>query len=139
MFEILSDKLTDSHYIHSLVESQAKYDDSDENPDYYGDAGEKKPAVKKPAEKKSLPVAKTPAPAKAPASNVTSSHVQASVNSTVNSSLKLEVGGKKKHHKGGRKKGKKDEMQEGGHTRCAKEGENCECNGMVTYIVDDDS
>ena len=27
-------------------------------------------------------------------------------------------------------------MIEGGHTRCAKEGETCQCQGLVTYLVD---
>lgn len=50
MYNTLSDKLTDSTYIHSLVETQAKYDESDENPNYYGD--------EKPAEKKAAPEVK---------------------------------------------------------------------------------
>jgi hypothetical protein len=33
----------DRSYIHSLVEHQAKYEESDENPDYYGLGNTKKP------------------------------------------------------------------------------------------------
>lgn len=61
MFDILNDKLTDSSYIHSLVETQAKYDQSDENPDYYGLGEPKKP----------LPIVQAPKP------NATASVVQA--------------------------------------------------------------
>lgn len=63
--------MTDSAYIHSLVETKAKYDESDENPDFYGDAS----SETKPIEKKSLPVAKALAPIQVPATNVTNSHV----------------------------------------------------------------
>ena len=65
--------MTDSAYIHSLVETshKAQYDESDENPDFYGDAS----SETKPVEKKALPVAKVPAPVQVPATNVTNSHV----------------------------------------------------------------
>jgi hypothetical protein len=36
VLDILTDKLTDSSYIHSLVEQKARYDETDDNPDFYG-------------------------------------------------------------------------------------------------------
>lgn len=50
---------------------KAQYDESDENPDFYGDAS----SETKPIEKKALPVVKVPAPVQVPATNVTNSHV----------------------------------------------------------------
>jgi len=70
---------------------------------------------------------------------VTASHVQASAKTTVNATTEVdsesEAEKKHKHKKGSRVKNGK--MVDGGHTRCAKEGENCACEGMVTYVVDD--
>jgi hypothetical protein len=42
------------------------------------------------------------------------------------------------HHKNKKSRVKGGRMVGPGHTRCAKEGEMCQCEGQVTYIVDHD-
>lgn len=90
MFDILSDKLTDSSYIHSLVEHKAKYDESDENPDYYG-LGNPKQA---------LPIIKVAQ------ANATNSHILANTKAVVEAEAKAESEHHhKRHHRKSRIKG----------------------------------
>jgi hypothetical protein len=113
MFNVLSDKLTDSHYIHNLVQGQMKYDESDENPDYYG-LGTPKPPV--PAAKVST------------MSNSTASPIQLNTTSIIQAGVQ--------HSRQGNSRVKNGRLVPEGHTRCAKEGEVCQCQGTVTYVVD---